>query len=90
MTKKLETDPVDYRRRLGDVLWNLRSKLGLSQKEVASASDVTRQYYGLLERGEINVSVDTLVRICNVLQVVPSQVFVEVERDRTDPTASSR
>lgn len=77
----IEQDAQDYRRRLGDVIWNMRTKRGLTQKGAAEAAGVTRQFYGLLERGEINVSLDTLIEICSVLSTTPAQLFSEVERE---------
>ncbi len=53
----------DYRRRLGDRIRKLRNQRGLSQEEFASVCGVNRSYMGRIERGELNLTLDTLAKV---------------------------
>jgi transcriptional regulator with XRE-family HTH domain len=52
----------------------------MSQKAVAEGAGVSSHYLGLLERGQVNVSLDTLLQICEALSVTPSSVLFWAER----------
>ncbi len=57
-----------YRRRLGDNIRTQRKELGLSQEKLAEKADLHPVYIGSVERGEENVSLDSLVRIAKALK----------------------
>lgn len=46
-----------------------RKKVGWSQEKLAIRSKVSSDYMGRLERGEVNVSVETLSRISKALRI---------------------
>ncbi|MEX3917747.1 helix-turn-helix transcriptional regulator [Paraburkholderia sp. BR10872] len=81
LTKPSDHEVEDYRRRLGDAILSARKRRRLTQKSAADAAGVTRQFFGLLERGGINVSLETLLRICSVLETTPALLFREVEQN---------
>lgn len=58
-----------YRKVLGENIRTHRRNVGLSQEKLAEKSDLHRNYIGDIERGEENVSVDTLIRIATSLNV---------------------
>jgi transcriptional regulator with XRE-family HTH domain len=44
-----------------------RAERGYSQESFATGAGIDRSYYGAIERGEFNVTLDTIVRIGNGL-----------------------
>ena len=57
------------RERVAANLKSLRLSLGLSQEEFAHQAGVHRTYVGSVERGERNVSIDTIERFARALRV---------------------
>lgn len=54
-------------QRLGATIRIVRAEHGYSQEGFAAQSGIDRSYFGAIERGEFNVSFDTLVRIAHGL-----------------------
>jgi transcriptional regulator with XRE-family HTH domain len=61
----------DLQRRLGECLRALRADTGLSQEAFADLLGIHRTYIGGLERGERNVTLQTVERIAQRLDVAP-------------------
>jgi transcriptional regulator with XRE-family HTH domain len=57
------------RVRLGQAVRELRSAAGFSQESFAAKAKVHRTFMGTIERGETNVSLDTLERIARGLDM---------------------
>lgn len=64
-------------KRLAKRLRQLRESKGLSQEELAFEAHLGRSYYWRVEQGAINVTLETLIRLCNVLKVSLGDLFVE-------------
>ena len=62
-----------------------REQLNLTQEQVAEQADVHRNYYGRLERGEENPTLEVLIRVCRFLDISLANVFEE-----TAPESRSR
>ena len=58
-----------YRKILGENIRTHRKHMAWSQEKLAEKSDLHHNYIGDIERGEENVSVDTLMRIAAALNV---------------------
>ena len=54
-------------KRLGKALRALRETAGFSQEGFADRIGMHRTYYSAIERGEKNIQLDTLQRICSGL-----------------------
>jgi transcriptional regulator with XRE-family HTH domain len=65
----------DANRALGDAIRAIRSEQGLTQEAFAIRTGIDRSYYGALERGEFNMTVDTLVTVANGLGVPASEIW---------------
>lgn len=65
----------DANQALGDAIRAIRSEQGLTQEAFAIRAGIDRSYYGALERGEFNMTVDTLVAVANGLNVPPSEIW---------------
>jgi transcriptional regulator with XRE-family HTH domain len=62
-------------RAIGAAVRALRETQGSTQEAFALKAGLDRSYYGAIERGEFNVTVDTLVTIAEGLGVRPSEVL---------------
>ena len=58
-----------YRRTLGNNIRAQRKQLGFSQESLAEKADLHPVYVGSVERGEENVSIDSLMRIAKALKI---------------------
>jgi XRE family transcriptional regulator, regulator of sulfur utilization len=54
---------------LGLAARSLRTERGLAQEAFAARAGLDRSNYGAIERGEFNVSLDTIVKIAAALEV---------------------
>lgn len=55
-------------QKLGKAIRSVRAERGYAQEAFAKRAGVDRSYYGAIERGEFNISFDTLVRIAAGLE----------------------
>ena len=82
--------PRNYLRTLGLNIRRLRKARRLTQEDVADKAELNASYYGRIERGEINVTLDTLMPIAQALNVNLTEFFsddtVDVMRLRNDIT----
>ncbi|PRE40533.1 helix-turn-helix domain-containing protein [Burkholderia multivorans] len=70
---------MEPEKAFGEVLRSLRRARNLSQEALALEADMQRNYVSLLELGKNSASVRVIFKLCAVLDVTPSQLFVEVE-----------
>lgn len=61
--------------KVGNRIKELRGKLGISQEELGVRSGVHRTYIASLEVGKRNISIATLEKIVNALEVSFSEFF---------------
>lgn len=65
---------------LGAVLQERRSKLNLSQSDLAEQSEFHRSYISDVERGARNISLRNLSRLAEALETQVSTLIVSAER----------
>jgi transcriptional regulator with XRE-family HTH domain len=65
------------RRRLCDAIRQRREGLSVSQEAFADRLGLHRTYYSAIERGERNITLNTLGRIADGLDVKLSALFAE-------------
>jgi len=53
----------------------MRKKRGYSQEDFAAAAQLGRSYAGRVERGEQNISMQSLIQIAITLEVEPSELL---------------
>lgn len=68
-----------FEQALGNALRQRRIALGYSQETFADAIEMHRTYYSAIERGEKNLQLSTLRRVCEGLNVSLWQVVREAE-----------
>lgn len=64
-------------RVIGNKLLAARKRLGMTQVEVAEAAGLSGRTYADIERGTVNMRVETILRICRALQVTPDEVLTQ-------------
>lgn len=62
---------------IGNKLLAIRKRMGLTQAEVAEAAGLSDRTYADIERGTVNMRLETLLRICNVLHITPDEILTE-------------
>jgi transcriptional regulator with XRE-family HTH domain len=65
---------------LGRAIRRLRETRALSQEELGHLAGLHRNYVGGIERGELNPSVGSLVKLAAVFEVRLSELFALAER----------
>jgi transcriptional regulator with XRE-family HTH domain len=60
---------------LGNAIRAARREHGYTQESFAAHADIDRSYYGAIERGEFNVTVDTLMTVAAGLDVTAAELF---------------
>ena len=88
----------DLRRNLGLRILDLRKSGGLTQEELGEKAGLSYKFIGELERGEVNVSIDSLLKIAEALgikigdlfsmeKISVQKVFVKVLTEKRDSLA---
>ena len=67
------TDTI--RKKLGERIRELRKNAGLTQEELGEKAALNYKFIGELERGQVNVSLDSLARITDALGVRIGDLF---------------
>ena len=62
---------------IGNKLLTIRKRMGMTQAEVAEAADLSDRAYADIERGCVNMRIETILRICNVLHITPDELLTE-------------
>ncbi len=74
----------------GQALRSLRTKRKWTQTDLALRADVDRNYVSLIELGRNSPSVRLMFRLCDALDITPSDMLKDVERRmRMQATAHS-
>jgi transcriptional regulator with XRE-family HTH domain len=66
---------MDLRRVFAENLRAHRTGKGMSQEALADAAGLDRTYISALERERYSVSLDTIGRLANALQIEPAQLL---------------
>ena len=65
----------DIRKKLGARIRELRQSAGITQEELGEKAELNYKFIGELERGQVNVSLDSIVRIAEALGVKIGDIF---------------
>ncbi|HEX3909557.1 MAG TPA: helix-turn-helix transcriptional regulator [Solirubrobacteraceae bacterium] len=71
MPRKRSSTTIAFGRAVREV----RVERGFGQEAFAAHASMDRSYYGAIERGEFNVSLETLVKLAAGLDVRPSDLL---------------
>ncbi len=61
--------------RFGNKVRDERTKLGISQEELAARAGVHRTYIGMIERAEKNITLENVEKVCKALGLSISDLF---------------
>ena len=70
------------RLRVGANVQRLRRSRGLTQEQLSEIVGNTGKHLGQIERGEVNVGIDTLTRLASALEVDVTDLFAGGPRRR--------
>lgn len=73
---------ASLKARFGEAVRRLRKGTGISQEAFAVKSGIDRSYYGRIERGEINVSLDNIEKIASALGIKPGELVTEADSEQ--------
>lgn len=62
---------------IGNKLLAIRKRQGMTQAEVAEAAGLSDRTYADIERGTVNMRIETILRICEVLHITPDVILTE-------------
>lgn len=66
---------TDFYKQLGEQIFTLRKAKKLSREKFAELAGINDYYLGEIERGEKKASLDTLLKICNTLNLKIYELF---------------
>ena len=73
------------KRRLGIRFKELRLSKGLKQEDLEQWG-FSYRYYGKIERGLANLTLDTLIRLCNIFEVSLPELFAFLDNNVSEDT----
>ena len=77
----MKSTPYDiYLKQFGNNLRRIRKDKGLSMEAVANEAEIEYRQLGRIERGEVNTTIISLLRIAEILKV-DIKVLFDFEKD---------
>lgn len=64
---------------IGNNLLSYRKKQGFTQAQVAELSGISDRTYADIERGTVNMRIETVLRICQTLKITPDDILTTRE-----------
>ena len=65
----------EYISNLGIHIRQLREKKNISQQGLADLCDMPKTSIGRVERGEVSVTIKTIIKIANALEIEPKDIL---------------
>ena len=70
--------------KIGNKLLIIRKKAGMTQSEVAEIAGLSDRTYADIERGSVNMRIETILRICKALNITPDEILTEENLSLTE------
>ena len=70
---------IAFPLRVGRALQRRRASLNITQEKIAADLGMDRAYYACIERGQKNIRMDTLERVCLALNSRPWEILKDTE-----------
>ena len=71
----MKKEPLDLKVTLGNTIRGLRRIKGFTQEELGEKSGLSYKYIGEIERGKVNISIDSLLRIADAMAVTSNDLM---------------
>lgn len=68
-------------RLIGNKLLSFRKKNGLTQSEVAERAGLSDRTYADIERGTVNMRIETILKICDALNITPNEILTAEDKE---------
>lgn len=68
---------------IGNKLLAIRKRTGLTQAEVAEAAGLSSRTYADIERGSVNMRIETVLHICEALHITPDEILTKSNENMT-------
>lgn len=62
---------------MGNKLYTIRKRCGMTQADVAEAANLSINTYAEIERGEVNTGIESIMQICRALNITPNEFLVD-------------
>lgn len=62
---------------IGNKLYTVRKQRGMTQAQVAEVAGLSDRTYADIERGSVNMRIESVLKICEALNITPNDIFVE-------------
>lgn len=79
----------EIKQNFGYTLRVLRKERNYSQEKIAESTGLHRTYISDIERGDRNVSLLNIIKICDALDITPSSFFLCMERGENSRESKS-
>lgn len=67
------------KKQFGNTVKSIRLEKKLSQEALAELTGLHRTYISDVERGDRNISLINIIKLCAALDIVPSYLFSKIE-----------
>lgn len=74
----------DLKSQIGIFFKLYRLRKGLSQFQIATEIDLSKDYIGRIERGKTNPTIEIIISICNFLDIDLLIVFSKISQSQFD------
>lgn len=64
-------------REIGNRLLAIRKRMGMTQFEVAEAAGLSGRTYADIERGSVNMRLETILHICEAMHITPDEILTK-------------
>ena len=71
---------------IGNRIYEIRNKKLMSRLEVAEKAELSDRAYADIERGSVNMRLETLLKICNALSITPNDILIV---EKTEPISEA-
>ncbi len=62
---------------MGNKLFAIRKKCGMTQAQAAEAANLSINTYAEIERGEVNTGIESIMQICRALHISPNEFLLD-------------
>lgn len=70
---------MDLIIKLGEIIRGLRKQKGYSQEKLGELSNIHTNYIGAIERGEKNLTIESLIKVTQALDITLEELFQNLD-----------